>query len=188
MSGHEKGLTLHPARGGWMRVELGDDNRLLIMLRFGVQPNGRFAVEEAVVKVIGPEPNQIDVAAWRSVPIAEATTRANLPEYRSVIAEHLNDDNAEVEIGAGAEDVQPVLRVRRTGHAYRLPQVYGRKFPDSFYERVARAYQTAVDAKKPPGKTIAEANDVPATTVARWVREARRRGLLDKAMGKGRIG
>jgi hypothetical protein len=122
------------------------------------------------------------------VPIAEATTLANLPEYRSVIVEYLNDKDAELGIGVGMEDTQPVLEVRRTGHDYRLPKAYGRRYPDVFYERVAKAFETAVAAGKPPGRTIAVANGVPETTIARWIREARRRGLLAPAGGQGRIG
>jgi hypothetical protein len=165
---------------------LADNDQLVIMLRFGIQPSGRLEVEQAVVMAGGSF--AVDVAAWRSVPIAEATTLANLPEYRKVIVEHLGDGDAELGIGDGIEDVQPILHVRRTGHAYRLPKPYGRRFPDAFYQRVATAFETAVDAGKPPGRTIAEANKVPETTVARWIREARRRGLLAPAGAKGRIG
>jgi hypothetical protein len=188
MKRHEKELALAPARGGWVHVT-DDAGRLVVLVRFGVQPNGRLGVEEAVVKVAGPDPDHIDGATWRAIPIAQATTLANLPEYRSVIVEHLNDPDAEVEVGAGAEDRRPVMAVRRTAHSYRLPQVYGTgRYPDSFYERVAEAYRTAVKTKKPPNQTIAEANDVPTTTVARWVREARTRGILEPSGGKGRKG
>jgi hypothetical protein len=157
------------------------------MLRFGMQSSGRLGVEQAVVMLPGPDPDQIDVAAWRSVPIAEATTMANLPEYRNVITAHLRDEDAEVEIGGGAKDVQPVLRVKRTAHAYRLPTPLGNKYPDSFYERVAKAFETALQAGEAPAQTIANANGVPLTTVHRWVREARRRAVLAPAQ-KGRKG
>jgi hypothetical protein len=193
MRRNEKGLTLSPARGGWVHVTLAEDDQLIVLLRFDVVPGGdprtvRLGVVQAVVMVGGPDPRQVDVATWRSVPIAEATTLANLPEYRSVILEHLNDAGAELGIGEGIGDTQPVLTVKRTGHAYKLPKPTGTRFPDSFYKRVADAFETAVTAGRPPGRTIAEANKVPETTVARWIREARRRELLAPAGGKGRIG
>ena len=172
-----------------MHVDQGND-KFVILLRFGARPESgstvRLGVVQAVVMANGS--TQVDVAAWRSVPIAEATTLANLPEYRNVILEHLNDPDAEIGIGEAARDEQPVLTVKRTAHAYRLPKVYGRRFPDSFYQRVAQAFETAVAAGEPPGRTIATANKVPDTTTARWIREARRRGFLAPAQARGRIG
>jgi hypothetical protein len=170
-----------------VHVQRDDGDLLVIMLRFGIQPGGRLGVEQAVVTLPGPDLDQIDVAAWRSVPIAEATTIANLPEYCKVITAHLNDDDAEVSIGEGADDLQPVLLVKRTGHAYRLRIPYGNKYPDTFYERVAKAYETAVANGEPPAQAMSNANGVPLTTVHRWVREARRRGVLAPAQ-KGRKG
>lgn len=59
----------------------------------------------------------------------------------------------------------------------------GGKKPDSFYEQVATRW-TWLTITKPrggprrPANELAEANDVPVTTVHRWVKEARRRGML----------
>ncbi len=50
--------------------------------------------------------------------------------------------------------------------------------PDEFYEQVARVYTQLAGSGPRPAAVIAEANGVPASTVHRWVREARRRGLL----------
>ncbi len=51
-------------------------------------------------------------------------------------------------------------------------------YPDEFYESVARAYRSLAALSPRPVAELAEANDVPATTVQRWVKEARGRGLL----------
>lgn len=50
--------------------------------------------------------------------------------------------------------------------------------PEHFYEAVAALYRSlAIDSSR-PAAMIAEANDVPVTTVHRWVKEARRREFL----------
>ena len=49
---------------------------------------------------------------------------------------------------------------------------------DDFYAAVASTYRHLVAASARPVAEIAEANDVPRTTAHRWVKEARRRGML----------
>lgn len=53
---------------------------------------------------------------------------------------------------------------------------------DGFFQEVARIYKLLVAAGNPaPAAAIAEANDVPSTTVHGWVRTARERGLIEPA-------
>jgi hypothetical protein len=52
------------------------------------------------------------------------------------------------------------------------------KRPDEFYRRVAQVFSAAPGPG--PAKRIAKANGVEASTVHRWVKEARRRGLMPK--------
>lgn len=59
--------------------------------------------------------------------------------------------------------------------------------PDEFYRRVAETYTALAMQTKAPAKVMAEESDVPATTVHRWIREARTRGFLGPAR-KGRAG
>lgn len=59
--------------------------------------------------------------------------------------------------------------------------------PDEFYRLVARAYSDYAAQSNAPAKALAEEAKVPTTTAHRWVREARRRGLLPPAR-KGRAG
>lgn len=54
----------------------------------------------------------------------------------------------------------------------------GSKRPDSFYADVAERYRRLSVQAKRPAEELAIANGVPVTTVHRWVKEARRRGLL----------
>lgn len=58
----------------------------------------------------------------------------------------------------------------------RIPET--RRKPDSFYKAVAKAFTAANRGSDRPAALIAEVNDVPVSTVHRWVKEARRRGLL----------
>ncbi len=54
----------------------------------------------------------------------------------------------------------------------------GHKKPDSFYEQVADRFAYLAGMSARPARDLAEANDVPVTTVHGWVKEARRRKLL----------
>ena len=51
-------------------------------------------------------------------------------------------------------------------------------YPDSFYQQVADAYSFLVLVSPRPSVVLADENGVPVTTTRRWVKEARRRGLL----------
>lgn len=63
--------------------------------------------------------------------------------------------------------------------AYRLEGAELKRREDSFYTGVALAWATAVArGSKEPAALIAEANNVPRSTVYGWVREARRRGVM----------
>lgn len=49
---------------------------------------------------------------------------------------------------------------------------------DDFYRQVGRAYLDLAQTTSRPAAELAEANEVPVSTVHRWVKEARRRGVL----------
>jgi hypothetical protein len=53
-----------------------------------------------------------------------------------------------------------------------------RSRPDEFYATVASTYRHLVSATAKPVVELALANEVPRTTAHRWVKEARRRGML----------
>lgn len=74
------------------------------------------------------------------------------------------------ESAAGVEQPSLVLR---------LPD--RKPYDDDFYKAVASTYSTAAARFRGPARALAAANDVPTTTVHRWVREARARGFLGKA-------
>jgi len=63
-----------------------------------------------------------------------------------------------------------------------------RPYPDAFFERVADVYRRLTKSKLAPAVAIAAANSVPRTTAHRWIREARRRKVLEPAQAQGRAG
>ena len=78
-----------------------------------------------------------------------------------------------------AHDGRPPRRRKtdaRVPDALRSNAVRG--YPDAFYDSIATAYRTLVATSSRPVAELAAANDVPVTTAQRWVKEARRRGLL----------
>ncbi len=57
----------------------------------------------------------------------------------------------------------------------------GRTLPDGFLVEVAHAYTSLARDGQKPAPVIASEAEVPVTTVHRWIKEARRRGLLAPA-------
>ena len=87
-----------------------------------------------------------------------------------------------IEAAANAQLAHPgPIRTRRKAEA-RIPDSFRsnavRGYPDAFYDSVATAYRSLVANTARPVSELAFANDVPVTTAQRWVKEARRRGLL----------
>jgi hypothetical protein len=60
-------------------------------------------------------------------------------------------------------------------------------YPDDFYRAVADAYRFLALRSPRPAVELADANGVPPSTTRRWVKEARRRGVLAPGQ-KGRRG
>jgi hypothetical protein len=197
------------ARGGWVRVSgLSGPYELYIRYRYKTNAagfivdyaknsagevirSGRLAATE-VVMMINDTTSNVDVATWRSVPIARLETLANLPDVKAAILDRMLDPEADVEIGISRpEEFEPVLQAPVTRRALRLPKPTGKRYPDSFYERVAEAYYAAamlLDCADAPATAIAEANGVTTSVVRRWFAEARRRGFLAPAQSMGRAG
>lgn len=60
-------------------------------------------------------------------------------------------------------------------------------YPDEFYVAIADAYRFLALVSARPAVELADANNVPPSTTRRWIKEARRRGLLAPGQ-KGRAG
>jgi hypothetical protein len=126
----------------------------------------------------------------RAVPITAMLTLANgyardgilrqLAQRGDEAAAALIEETPEV-VAKAAPSVRPVMR-------FDPPK--GTRKPDSFYAEVASAYSWLVthEGSRRPAFDLAEANPgVPVTTVRRWIREARRRGILRPGV-RGRAG
>lgn len=121
--------------------------------------------------------------------------------YRWNVHRHLDEDGGEVHWVAQSFDDQrrgvagPKLpedetgprRQRRPSAKLKVPTGQ-RRFPEKFYQDVARAYTDLAWRTDKPSVEIAEANGVEATTVRGWVAGARRRGYLAKSPGRGKVG
>jgi transposase-like protein len=59
-----------------------------------------------------------------------------------------------------------------------LPKIIRNTFPDDFFEKVASAYSEFAAVSNSPIVQLARANDVPPSTAHRWIKEARRLGLI----------
>jgi hypothetical protein len=79
--------------------------------------------------------------------------------------------------GKTADRVQPDPALGVTW-VPKLQDPGGHPKPDEFYRRVAEIYAKAAVASTKPAADLAEAWEVPRTTVHRWVRVARSRGYL----------
>jgi hypothetical protein len=94
-----------------------------------------------------------------------------------------------IEAFAGAEDGRELggLKVP-TKRELRLGIPNARRYPDGFYEKVARLYLALVANGRRPAPALADANRVPVTTVHRWIKEARARRFLPPARKAGATG
>jgi hypothetical protein len=161
--------------GGWVWFTGRDDSREGdAYLRFALTDDGRLSpIRAHVVEGDGPLIREL-----RALPLNDMEAAVNGPDMRDHVVEHLDDD---VDFILSAQKDQstgkPKRRQRKpTG---KLPIPEGRKRPDSFYRRAADEYTRLVaGGDRAPAQTIAAANDVPATTAHRWIKEARRRGFL----------
>lgn len=136
----------------------------------------------------------------RALPLGRIEAAVNHPDVRRQVWDrakgyHLALDDAEygkVPVGAPHELAPtvsgPFGKGRRQRPKVKLAVPGSRRYPDAFYEQVAEAYSLLAARREPPAQALAAANAVPITTVNRWVKEARRRGLLAPAPFRGQRG
>ncbi len=197
-SEHEKVYTpgtvlvvarLSTGRGGWFRWDEGSGWTLYA--RFLPDAAGRF--RPTAVHLVAPEGSSISVTDLAAVPLRRMEAMLNSPgdaaDLLRLSIHQQAPGSATVEEATerwareiGVADAQPLAATRKPQLRITVPP--GRRRPDLFYERVARAYSWLAEQGNRPATELAEVNDVPVSTVHRWVKEARHRGLL----GPGRRG
>jgi hypothetical protein len=116
----------------------------------------------------------------RSVPQDRIEAAINIPRHREVLMQLIKPasvvaDSLPSSVGAWLfppprqEMEKPDLRIE-------IPDGYRK--PDEFYRLVGELFQQISAVSSRAAQEIAEANDVKPTTVHRWIREAKARGLL----------
>lgn len=188
-----------PVGGGWIVVASAEPRHRL-SLRVEERGDGRLRIVELVLC----DADGLSGAMLRDLPLGAWEAQMNAPEMTAVLsarfaedgpysmddladAHHDSDltpmpadaDDGGLEFqfpGAGrhpavAISLEPQLDLgvsdTRTG-----------KRPDEFYRAVAEAYSWLAGRGRRPAPELAAINGVPPTTIHRWVKEARRRGLL----------
>lgn len=146
-----------------------------VIVRLGPDDRGRWRPVEVTIR----NPDGVPAEAVRSLPLPQLEASANSAMVAWVLQANaaLRDQGEKVPGPELVEHPRPPLKLR-------VPSGRGKK-PDAFYERVAKAYQWLAAHGGKPASVLAEQNNVPVTTVHRWVKEARARGLLPPGQ-KGR--
>lgn len=161
-------LGMELGEGGWVRVD-GVPGVEEVEIRVAETSGGRFAIVE-----IRLDASVITADVMRAIPIGKIEAGINGPGVVDDIRDLASLPNPGRFVSAG-EFERPASRW--AGRA-QLKVPAERKKPDEFYARVARLFSELSLRDSSPAVTIARANDVPPSTVHRWVKEARRRGLL----------
>lgn len=162
-----------------------------VFVRFGLQGNVDFdsidphlmtplVVHDLNVHGVG---GTVIATAVRSIPLARLEAAANLrlirhPELRQAGSFPFIPADSEVPHFLSTWARRPIEDVSESLPTLKLKVPDAGKKPDQFYERVAELYLWLSSRGKRPAEELAEANDVPVTTVHRWVKEARRRDIL----------
>jgi hypothetical protein len=154
--------------GDWLYGENGHGDRVYVRFR----PNDRGRMEPVELRLEADRP--IDSTMLRQLPLTVLEGHANRQPS------DVRDPTPDPQPPAGAR-----LSPGRSGAA--LLKVPPGAKPDWFYERLAVAYSNLALRSNRPAVLLAERNQVPVTTVHRWVKEARRRGFLPPGQ-KGRRG
>lgn len=177
------GTLLFPRTGGagYATFDRGD-TAPIVQLRFGELPTGRIAITELHIA------DAVDLTGTlvRSLPFGQITTAVNRPTAIDKVRDHIRakgDEYSPTKFGP----VRVPLGPRERAPSLRLAIPQGRRRPDDFYQRVGELYTrlTSSGRSQRPAADIAKANAVPVSTVHRWIKEARNRGLL--APGQRRL-
>lgn len=180
---------------GWARYFPAKSSETweIVFVRFGFPPPGEAELTpdayRGPIRVrdlwVSVERGEVLSALTRSLPFGRFESAVNQPRHYAALAPHLGPFRF-VSLPQGGlwsselptiEDEKPELKLT-------IPKG-GRRKPDEFYHQVADVFAWLATTSRSPAEDLAKINDVNVTTVHRWVREARARGLLAAATGKG---
>lgn len=177
-------LTFDPeGPSGWAAFHSPTSAGFGLQLRFGPESAERTSplqVRELHVAAHAAE------AAWsspllRTLPFARMVAAVNRAAVRERIrpllmpANFIETHSFSPRMAWTLPPVEPPTMVAPT---LRLEVPGDRRKPDEFYALVADTYLAQATISNRAAQDMAEANEVPPTTVHRWLKEARGRGLL----------
>jgi hypothetical protein len=157
--------------GGWLQaVKLRDDAiESIYAIRLTQDRNGEWQPEGSF-HVVPVSPENLRALPLRRILVAVAASEG----LRTQLAARVDENVPEV----GSIEFHQALSGFVVPEPPPLVRPAGRNLPDEFYAAVADRYRDAAARGLNPRTAIAEAADVSADVAGRWVREARKRGLL----------
>jgi hypothetical protein len=186
LDGHEV-LSFEPKRRSGWAAYLADDldqAKAHLILRVGPcddSPKAPFAIHE--VRLIAARPASFPGSTLlRTVPWERIEAAINQPSHRPALAELVVPFGVRFRNG-GPGDLLDARSVQRPMEEQpepdlRLDVPEGYRKPDAFYADVAERFLKVAAISTRPAQDLAKANKVKPTTVHRWIREAKARGLL----------
>jgi hypothetical protein len=184
--------------GGWARYFSPDHPRgNVVRLRVGfLAPKDRAEPWDAAAIPLGirevhfvVEGGPVSAQVVRDLPFGRIAAAVNQPRHYEVLSQAVTRNRNVKMPASGLWDSElPVLdHGENPSTRLTIPEGRHRK-PDAFYQQVAAAFAWLATTSSSPATDLARENDVPVTTVHRWVKEARGRGFLPPAAGRGRRG
>lgn len=137
---------------------------------------GRLVVVELDVKA-----ERVTGRLLAQIPLGRIEEIVNQPELAAQLMSRFDVTGPSildlaVEDGVAERLAQLDIASAPTPEPLRIPA--GRSYPDEFYSQVASTYAWHAATSSRPAAVIAERAGVGVSTVHRWVKEARRRGLM----------
>jgi hypothetical protein len=170
-------LSLAVGDGGWVRARFTprDLPEQTVYIRFTPKQNRWRAVE---LRLDNPSQEVL-----RLIPLSRIEHAVNASERADVGAGQIAFGLAIGHENRSPQDLRAHFKNKRRKivSPVKLERPTSRRLTADFYRDVARAYTAAVEAGRNPRKALAESSATPADTVARWIRETRRRGYLPPA-------
>jgi hypothetical protein len=164
-------------KGGWATLEqdkqAGGER---VLVRLEPDADGRLRIRELHLLDTG-EP--VTAERLRAVRVSGLETILNLPAERAAIDAALKRAKTP-DLEAAAGPFKPLVAEAERTYYLGDHLRYKHGYPPEWYEGVAAVYRRELnsDRRARPIAAIAAEAGVPRSTAARWVKEARRRGLI----------
>lgn len=175
-----------PARRGWASYHEAGTNPGSVFVRFSRRAGGGADLQEVHVARKGAGALARLVG---SIPLGRVEAAANQPWCVDDVTALLPPVNAVMlpfpwELEGITWWLPPSTKPMRAPSLKLRARAGSAKKPDDFYRRVADAFAWLATTTDRPAALLAEANDVPTTTIHGWIKTARQRGLLVAPQGE----